>query len=238
MRLHLLGVNGPFPEPRGACSGYLLEAGGFLLQFDLGTGVLSSLTALTAPEALDAIFLSHWHFDHTSDLLPLIYRLQALKAVLRIYAPVDESSPVRDIVLHSDCFELHDIAPGDTVSMGDISVTAGRAVHPVPAVMYKVSAEGRVFCYTGDTNLFPGLPDFLRGTDTLLADALFTCALWSAEKPHLSASLAAELAADAGVSRLILTHLNPSIPVETLIREAREHFANVQPASAGMMIDL
>ncbi|MDO5436172.1 MAG: MBL fold metallo-hydrolase [Clostridia bacterium] len=238
MRLHLLGVSGPFPEPRGACSGYLLEAGSLLLQFDLGTGVLSRLTELTAPEALNAVFLSHWHFDHTSDLLPLIYRLQASGSVLRVYAPADGSSPIRNIVLHSDCFELHDIAPGDTISTGDVHVTAGRAVHPVPAVMYKVTAKDGVFCYTGDTNLFPGLADFLRGTDTLLADALFTRALWSAEKPHLSASLAAELAADAGVSRLILTHLNPSIPVETLVREAREHFGDVQPASAGQIIDL
>ena len=37
MRLHLLGVNGPFPESRGATSGYLLEAGDSLFQFDLGS---------------------------------------------------------------------------------------------------------------------------------------------------------------------------------------------------------
>ena len=50
MRLHLLGVNGPFPASFGATSGYLLEAGGSLLQFDLGSGVLGELTAMTAPE--------------------------------------------------------------------------------------------------------------------------------------------------------------------------------------------
>ena len=49
MKLHLLGVNGPFPESSGATSGYLLEAGEALFQFDLGSGVLGRLTALTAP---------------------------------------------------------------------------------------------------------------------------------------------------------------------------------------------
>ena len=43
MKLHLLGVNGPFPESCGATSGYLLESGNDLIQFDLGSGVLSPL---------------------------------------------------------------------------------------------------------------------------------------------------------------------------------------------------
>ena len=59
MKLHILGVNGPFPESNGATSGYLLEAGETLIQFDLGSGVLARLTALTAPEFLSALFLSH-----------------------------------------------------------------------------------------------------------------------------------------------------------------------------------
>ncbi len=74
MKLHLLGINGPFPESRGATSGYLLETGDSLFQFDLGSGVLSRLTALTAPESLTALFLSHWHFDHAADVpLSLIH---------------------------------------------------------------------------------------------------------------------------------------------------------------------
>ena len=98
MRLHLLGVNGPYPQSNGANSGYLLEAGDALFQFDFGAGVLARLTALAPPESLRAIFLSHWHFDHTSDLLPLIYRLQAEGKTLPVYAPVDEHSAIRRIV--------------------------------------------------------------------------------------------------------------------------------------------
>ena len=75
MRLHLLGINGPFPESRGATSGYLLEAGDNLFQLDLGSGVLGILTSLTAPESLSALFVSHWHYDHTADIPVLMYRL-------------------------------------------------------------------------------------------------------------------------------------------------------------------
>ena len=98
MKLHILGVSGPFPESGGATSGYLLESPGSLVQFDLGSGVLSRLTARTAPEQLTALFLSHWHFDHASDLGVLMYRLQALGAVLPVYAPADESASLYRMV--------------------------------------------------------------------------------------------------------------------------------------------
>ena len=236
MELVILGHNGPFPESGKACSGYLLRAADALVQFDFGTGTLSRLTALTAPEELTALFLSHWHFDHTSDLLPLVYRLEAMKAVLPVYAPVDEQSPMRKIVSDLQCFRLTDIAPGEAVQLDGLTVRVGEARHPVPGVMYRVEAEGRSMCYTGDTNTLPGLADFCRGTDLLLADGLFTDALWTAEKPHLSARLAAELARDAGAAKLIITHLNPVIDPETLLREAREVRRDVLLAAAGMRV--
>ena len=71
MKLHLLGVDGPFPCSGGATSGYLLESGDTLIQLDLGSGVLARLTARTAPESLTAVVLSHWHFDHCADLCML-----------------------------------------------------------------------------------------------------------------------------------------------------------------------
>ena len=39
MRLHLLGVHGPYPASGEATSGYLLEAGNQMLQLDFGSGV-------------------------------------------------------------------------------------------------------------------------------------------------------------------------------------------------------
>ena len=94
MKLHLLGINGPFPESRGATSGYLLETGNSLFCFDLGSGVLGLLTSLTAPESLSALFVSHWHYDHTADIPVLMYRLAACQKTLPVYGPADPSSPV------------------------------------------------------------------------------------------------------------------------------------------------
>lgn len=238
MRLHLLGVNGPFPASLGATSGYLLEAGEKLLQFDFGTGVLSRLTALCPPEDLDALFLSHWHYDHAADLLPLVYRLQAMGRTLPLYAPAADASPLRAIVADSGCFDLRPLSPGDVIALGDVSIRVGEARHPVPTVGFRVEAEGKVFGYTGDTNTLPSLADFYRGCDLLLADGLFPASEWAEDKPHLSAALAAKLARDAGARELVITHLNPVYAPARLLREAREIFSGASLAEAGALLSL
>lgn len=225
MRLNILGMNGPFPAPGGATSGYLLTSGTAALALDLGSGTLSRLTALTAPETLAALLLTHWHYDHCADVLPLIYRLEACaQQPLHIYAPVDETSLVRKAVQACSKIVLHDVAPEEQFRIPDseFRISAHTARHPVPALMYRIGAEGKTFCYTGDTNMVEGLADFARDADFLLADGLFPDEIWAEAKPHLSARHVAQLAQDAGAKRFVITHLNPAIAPETLLRQARE----------------
>ena len=172
MKLHLLGVNGPFPESDGATSGYLLETQDTLLQFDLGSDVLSRLTALTAPESLTALFLSHWHFDHAADVPVLMYRLEAMNQVLPVYAPEDPDSTLFRTVSSAACFDLKVVRPGDRLTLYDAGITVTAARHPVPAVGFRISCGGKDLGYTGDTNTLPSLVEDYRGCSLLLADGL------------------------------------------------------------------
>ena len=185
MRLHLLGINGPFPESRGATSGYLLEAGDSLFQLDLGSGVLGILTSLTAPESLSALFVSHWHYDHTADIPVLMYRLAACQKALPVYGPADPSSPVYNLVVSTPCFSFTEVSAGQAFELNGTSIHVTAARHPVPAVGYCFSFGGKTFGYTGDTNTLPSLAEDYRGCDLLLADGLFPASAWSEDKPHL-----------------------------------------------------
>ena len=238
MKLHLLGVNGPFPESGGATSGYLLESGDGLFQFDLGSGVLSALTALTAPESLSAVFLSHWHFDHASDAGILMYRLQSAGCTLPVYGPADPSSDLYRLVSSTPCFRFTVVRPGQLLSLfgSDIMVTAAR--HPVPTVGYRVTCSGSIFGYTGDTNTLSSLTRDFRDCSLLLADGLFPSSAWSEDKPHLSAGLAARLASETHTGKLVITHLNPLFPRRTLLDEARAVFPASELAEAGTVFDL
>lgn len=236
MKLRLLGINGPFPESRGATSGYLLETEDGLFQFDLGSGVLSVLTSLTAPESLDALFLSHWHFDHAADVPVLMYRLEALGKTLRVFAPEDAGSALFRLVSASSAFSLTPVKPGQQLSIGATSFSVTAARHPVPAVGYRISCGGRSLGYTGDTNTLPSLRDDFRGCHLLLADGMFSSALWAEDKPHLSAALAAQLAEDSCSDQLVITHLNPTIPPESLLREARSLHPATRLAESGLLL--
>lgn len=225
MKLTCLGVNGPFPSPEGATSGYLVVHGEARLAMDMGSGTLAALTGLMPPEGLTAVLLSHWHYDHCSDLLPLIYRMESLVASgaepLDIYAPLDERALVRQALRASPAFRVHDVAPGDVLQLAGVQVQVGVARHPVPAVMLRLTADGKSLCYTGDTNEVEGLADFARGCHLLLADGLFPESAWTEGKPHLSAKRAARVACEAQAGKLVITHLNPAIDPVGLLAEAR-----------------
>lgn len=230
MKLTVLGCNGPYPEAGGACSGYLLEAADTRVLLDCGTGTLAALTAIMPPEALDAVVLSHLHYDHMSDMLPLIYRMQG-KQKQPVYAPLAPAA-VRELL--DGAFDLHDISQGGTI--GGLRMTALPVRHPVPCCATRFETEDTAFCYTGDTNTCAELADFVRGCDLLLADACFTDAQWAENKPHLSARLAAGVARESGARRLLLTHFTPGCDRDALLREAREIYPQAVLAQAGLTV--
>ena len=218
MKLTILGCNGPYPSAGGACSGYLLSEGDTHVLIDCGAGVIANLARHIPWEALDAVVLSHLHYDHMSDLLPMQYALQFHpRAVpLLVYAP-DSPAAVRAL-LDAPCYDLR---PMEDARIGEIQFRFHPGRHPVQSFALRAERGGRCFAYTGDTNELEGLDGFLSGADVLLADAGLSAADWAMEKPHLSAERCAHLANRAGCGKLLLTHLNPKYAPEALEAEVR-----------------
>ncbi|MBO4379221.1 MAG: MBL fold metallo-hydrolase [Clostridia bacterium] len=232
MKLTVLGCNGPYPEPGGACSGYLLESGETRVLIDCGTGVLARLTAIMPPEKLDAVILSHLHYDHMSDMLPLIYKLQGAGKKLPVYAP-EGPQPVRALL--ESGYDVHDIDTLDAI--GDLKLSVLPVRHPAPCRAVRALSGDCVFCYTGDTNTCDTLADFVRGCDLLLADGCFPVSQWAENKPHLSAYLASEVAAKADVERLVITHFTPGTDRETLLAEAQKCYPEARLACSGLTVE-
>lgn len=230
MKLTVLGWQGPTPGPGGACSGYLLQGeNGEAIALDMGSGSLARLMRRIAPPALGAIVLSHLHWDHISDMLPLSYLPGALS--VPVYAP-GAPAFARE-ALESAGWRL---LPQEPFSLGSFRVRFLPGRHPVPSCCVRVEGEGKTFVYTGDTNTLPALAQFAKGADLLLADACLTEANWAEDKPHLSPRLCAELAAQAGVKRLCLSHVSPTGDAQTMLSEAEPHFPGAVVAHDGLTI--
>lgn len=230
MRLTILGCQGPYPEAGGACSAYLVEAGGKRVLMEAGSGCLARLGSILALGALDAVVLSHLHFDHMGELPLLGYALQGCGKQLPVYLP-DQPAEVYGLLGRFDCFQLHPVKPGDTGSLGALDMRFLPAKHPAPAVGIVLEAEGKRLCYTGDTNQFPGMAAAYSGADILLIDGGLPKASWAEDKPHLSASLAAKVAMEAGPQRALLTHFAPGMRA-ALLQEAQEIYPKMQGAEA------
>ena len=70
MRITVIGCSGSFPGPDGPASSYLLDAEGFRLLLDLGSGAVGALQQHASLDDIDAVCLSHHHADHCLDICP------------------------------------------------------------------------------------------------------------------------------------------------------------------------
>ncbi len=235
MRLTVLGMNGPYPAPGGACSGYVLSSGDEKthLLLDAGTGVLARIAEWPGLANLSAVILSHLHFDHMSDMLPMRYALEFAGVSLPVYAP---KTPVPQAALLTG--SRFDLFPIEDTQVGPFRVTFLPARHPVEAYSVAVFGDGKKFVYTGDTNTNPALALFADGADMLLADAGLTEADWSERAPHLSAKKCGEAALDARAKALVLTHLSPRYDPETILREARAVYPGAILARSGLTLSI
>ncbi|MDE3052891.1 MAG: ribonuclease Z [Gemmatimonadota bacterium] len=124
---------------------------------------------------------------------------------------------------------------GQTVTLPD-----GREI--APAELVGPPRPGRTAVITGDTRPCDATVEMSRGADLLVHEATFADeeAERARETGHSTAREAADVAARAGVRRLVLTHLSArySRDPSDLVREARDLFDNAVVARDGMEIDV
>jgi ribonuclease Z len=188
LRVTVLGSGNPWVTRAQSSGSILVEVGNSqrdLLVFDLGSGSLANFASLKLPvNALDKVFITHLHADHTSDLITLFgsYRKSGrVDRGVRVWGPsgseprfgtkhfVDaireacqwDSESTRSI--HAEeSFELvveeFDFSQTQVVyEAGDVKVTAFPVVHALSgAVGYRIDFGGLTFVHSGDTR--PGWP--------------------------------------------------------------------------------
>ena len=124
---------------------------------------------------------------------------------------------------------------GETVSLAD-----GRTIRPADLV--GEPRNGRTLVYTGDTRPHLSVIEAAKGADLLVHEATFgSDELERArETGHSTAAEAARVALEAGVRRLVLTHISSRYnrDASELLAEARAVFPDTLIARDGMMVDV
>jgi ribonuclease Z len=124
---------------------------------------------------------------------------------------------------------------GETVTLDD-----GRTVSPLDLV--GAPRRGRTLVYSGDTRPHLALYEAARGADLLIHEATFGGdeAERAVETGHSTAAEAARVALEAGVRRLVLTHISPRYTRDApeLLAEARAVFPETMIARDGMTVEV
>jgi ribonuclease Z len=124
---------------------------------------------------------------------------------------------------------------GETVTLDD-----GRTVSPPDLV--GAPRRGRTLVYSGDTRPHLALLEAARGADLLIHEATFGGdeSDRAVETGHSTAAEAARVALEAGVRRLVLTHISPRYTRDApeLLAEARAVFPETAIARDGMTVEV
>ncbi len=241
IELTVLGCSGSYGAPAGgACSGYLVRAGGETLWLDCGNGTLAALQRYADPADLSAVVITHAHPDHCVDL----YGLHVLNryGLDRLGLPVYAAAGVEESLTHlvhdgwGGAFDWHAVEDGDAASVGDVGLRFSRTDHPPPTVAVEVAHDGHRLVYTADTGPGWSVDAFDARADLVLSEATYQHD--DVRVPiHLSARQAGEMARAAAAKRLVLTHLWPRLDPALSVAEGADGFgADVTLAAPGLSL--
>lgn len=240
MKLTVVGCSGSMPGPESPASSYVVESGGTTLVLDLGSGAIGPLQNVVDLGEIDAVLISHLHPDHCLDLCAYYVALQY--GPWRHHGPVPVWGPAGTAERISrayavdgagDLSSVLDIRhyPAEPFRVGEILVTAAQVTHRgdddpdwMEAFAIRVEAEGRSFVYSGDTGECSSVVKLARGADVLLCEASIAEQRADPAGLHLSGAEAGQCARDAGVGKLVLTHIPPWSDAEATLTAARRTF--------------
>lgn len=198
--LILLGTGSPIHAPHRFGPSQVVTDGKTRILVDVGWGTTVRLYQATIPpQTIDAIFITHLHSDHTTDLADfLVMRwVGGIRGPIPIYGPGGTSRMVKGFQeamaadtkyrldhhgdklwsggLAADITEFEAGAePAAVAEIGGIVVKAFEVDHfPVkPAYGFRLEKDGRAITISGDTNPCPGLLAGSKGAEILVCDSM------------------------------------------------------------------
>lgn len=216
-----------------------METGGRKVLFDTGPGTMRRL--LEAGHSvfdIDAVCYSHFHPDHTGELVPFLFsnkysgtekRQKPLtlvggtgfsafyKSLTAIYGPWMTPVPgkIELVEMATDAF--------DETTLSGLTLKTAPVRHKEESVAFRLESCGaRSAVYSGDTDFSENLITLAKDADLLVCESALPDALKA--EGHLTPSLAGEIAARAGARHLVLTHFYPECEKVDIAKECRRTY--------------
>lgn len=204
LRWTALGTaGGPVPTAERAEPSNLLTADGQRILVDAGDGTVNQMARIGLDlGAIDTVFISHLHLDHSGGLGAVIglHWMNQFPRPLTIYGPPGTKTLVDGIVASmaapakigfglgtpppapQGSVRAVEIADGSRLTLGSLSVRAAGNTHfahdgpaeaqPNVSLSYRFTLGKRAITYTGDTGPSSAVTALAKGSDLLVSEVI------------------------------------------------------------------
>lgn len=240
IKLIVLGSGTNVPLSYRASPSLVFFIGGNIVLFDIGPGTLRQLSKIgISHDNIDYIFLSHFHPDHTADLIHFLFATKYPPSFKNRKAfVISGSHGLSELItrlqkaydhwltLPSEIMKIDEI---DTQKNADrnypgFKIIAQPMNHTPNSLAYRLEdRSGKSIVYSGDTGFCEEIVDLAKGADLLILECSFPD-----EKEmelHLTPSQACRIAVLAGVNRLLLIHFYPECLATDITAQCRKSYS-------------
>lgn len=267
INVKVLGTVAPYCFQDKNCPGFLIEYNGFKYLLDCGNGITRYMNLKDDLDNLK-ILISHLHPDHYGDLISIIQtakvykRLGYLDKDIDIYIPSSDTVEVfederdkdgwatkRTVKKHIIDYDIiHNYETNNPVSIidydeinikdNDLEIISQRVSHDLFTYAFRINTPSGSIAYSGDTGTENNLRTFVKDVNLFICEATYLKGQYRNQNTHLYAHEAAEIAKDADVEKLLLTHFWPEIDKGEYVKEAKQVFKNVEAAEENKVYTL
>jgi len=232
----VLGCSGSYAAPGGACTGFLMQSPRANVWLDAGPGALANLQTVCRLSDLEAVVLTHAHPDHWLEMPVVANAIQWYEPRQRlpVYSNAHMAAHARAMI-GPDIdipFDWRVIEPHEQVAIGDQTWTFAETEHYVPTLATRTDCEGQSIVFTSDTGPEFSLAPMVERCGAIDLAIIESTFLERSEHPgalHLSADEAGQLAEEAGVHQVALTHQAP-------LEDRAAHLARASANFSGQMV--
>ena len=240
MTVTILGSGTCVPSLERSSCAVLVEVGESKILLDSGAGTMRRMLEVqTTIFDLTHIIYSHFHPDHTAELVPLLFATKypdghRRKTPLTICAGIGLNNFFSG--LKSVYGQWIELAPGlleiieadtnrpDIIKFRDFTINTIPVKHNPESIAIRITdAHGVSVVYSGDTDYCENIITIAEGADLLICES----AVPDDQKVagHLTPALAGDIASQAGVGKLVLTHFYPECDQVDIRKECRKSFS-------------
>lgn len=227
-----IGIYGRFAGVSGATNCHLIKADNFNAVIDMGSGAFRELQKIIDGNKINALFLTHLHYDHIADALVYQYYLENIQArQVDLFLPSFPNN-----INQLFCSYKYKKADIENIGNLPIDIKSFRVKHAnnTDSYMLKIIGDNSTLLYTSDFCDVDQYASIVKGADIVVAEACVTDKELNKNSPHASIGSIARMTPLDTV--LYLTHL-PDGREEEILSEARFYHENTQLLTVSQQIE-